>query len=360
MKAWLVEPRDPLVVRDGRPPAAGMPNARSLDFPWPSTVAGLARTRAGLEPDGRFDEKRVASLLKEAVWGPWLAEVAKDGKASTAWLPAPRDAVKFHDGAGRLHVARLVPRPLPPEVRHSLGESLTPLGFSCPPPRGKSSTCGAFWAWPAIERWLVSGEAPKPEEVLEPLPHERRFHVSLDPETGTAAEGKLFVSDGLRFWGNRRLGLAFLASDGLALEPGPVKLGGEGRVSWLRRGEGGLPPFPEALVSRLESAKRARVVLVTPALFDGGALPRKKSLFGAPIVAARVDRPEVISGWDVAKGQPKPSRRMAGAGSVYWVSLEAVSSVRAWLEGAWSQPIPEQMEQDQRDGFGLAIVGVGT
>ena len=48
MTLWRIEPRGPLIVRDGRPfglnPGA---RAESLDFPFPATIAGARHHRAG-------------------------------------------------------------------------------------------------------------------------------------------------------------------------------------------------------------------------------------------------------------------------------------------------------------------------
>ena len=76
MKNWTVEPRDPLVIRDGRPPSAGMPQAQSLNFPWPSTLAGLARTQAGRDANGRFDSSKIDALLAQEVASTACAFVA--------------------------------------------------------------------------------------------------------------------------------------------------------------------------------------------------------------------------------------------------------------------------------------------
>ena len=56
MGNWLIEPIDPLIVRDGRPfgPTPGA-RARTLPFPFPQTIAGAVRTRDGLDANGRFD-----------------------------------------------------------------------------------------------------------------------------------------------------------------------------------------------------------------------------------------------------------------------------------------------------------------
>ena len=119
-------------------------------------------------------------------------------------------------------------------------------------------------------------------------------------------------------------------------------------IARLDRGplDGWAPPaLPQA---------RARVVLLTPALFAEGAVPQQ--IRGAQVVAAAVGRPQPISGWDMAARGPKPTRRMAPAGSVYWVDLTGQDPAewarRVHLKGICSD------EQDSRDGFGLAAVGV--
>ncbi|HZQ09120.1 MAG TPA: type III-B CRISPR module-associated Cmr3 family protein, partial [Anaerolineae bacterium] len=57
MSVWLIEPRDPLIFRDGRPfnPTPGA-RAISLPFPYPSTLAGAVRTRVGQNENGVFDK----------------------------------------------------------------------------------------------------------------------------------------------------------------------------------------------------------------------------------------------------------------------------------------------------------------
>jgi CRISPR-associated protein Cmr3 len=346
-----------------------MPQAQSLNFPWPSTLAGLARTQAGRDANGRFDSGKIDALLAQEVAGPWLLELDENGHAVGSAFPAPRDLVAFSNENGGLDLQRLVPVAHRPGEGSSLPGALAALAFAGTPPKGKPSPGPAFWSWSDLETWLTEGRAPSRRFGVAALAHERRFHVGIDADTGTASDGKLFVSDGLRFWSvrpagsddvGRRLALGFATSDGLALKEGAVKLGGEGRVSYLRKGGGGLPACPASLLAGLERTRKARVLLATPAIFDNGALPKGGTLFGAKVLAMRVDRPEVTSGWDHAKDEPKPSRRMAPAGSVYWLDLSGTSDVKQWLAAAWGRPVQEQAEQDQRDGFGLALVGVGT
>jgi CRISPR-associated protein Cmr3 len=99
--------------------------------------------------------------------------------------------------------------------------------------------------------------------------------------------------------------------------------------------------------------RRCRLVLTSPGLFPGGWLPtgcvRTESgqvQFGlggvtARLVSAAVPRAEVVSGWDVARWRPKPARRAAPIGSVYWLEdLDTTAEdLRKLVEsGLWGEP----------------------
>jgi len=56
-------------------------------------------------------------------------------------------------------------------------------------------------------------------------------------------------------------------------------------------------------------------------------------------------------------GKPKKTRRLAPAGTVYFIEWPVGADVRAWLNATWMQNVSDS-EQDQRDGFGLAAIGV--
>jgi CRISPR-associated protein Cmr3 len=364
MSSYLIEPRDPLIVRDGRPMFAGMPQMRSLDFPLPSTLAGLARTRAGAGDDGRFDHSQIAALRTLAVRGPWLVTLDANGNATENFWPAPRDGVWSggdEDAAGTDWNA-LRPHPGDADVTTDLERGLELIGFESTPPESKAGPCApAFWSWPAIAAWLRDRQKPTQQNVLEPLIHERRMHVAIDPNTGTAVDGALFATDGLRFW--RRMGqtevrtaLAFQTdAERFGLEL--ATLGGERRLSHVRAYGGGLPTQPPGLKDKLAGESRARVLMATPACFPAGSA--SESVHGQKVVAVCVGRPDIMSGWDMEKCGPKPTRRLVPAGSVYWVELPNSSEARAdWLARAWAQPASEQAEQDRVDGFGMTFVGV--
>jgi CRISPR-associated protein Cmr3 len=79
------------------------------------------------------------------------------------------------------------------------------------------------------------------------------------------------------------------------------------------------------------------------------------------IVAAAVPRAEVVSGWDLAQWRPKPARRAAPSGSVWWLELDdtaTAGSLRKLAKrGFWTE---EQYETDMRRAEGYNRVAVAA
>lgn len=377
MKTWVFEPREPLVLRDGRTAGAGI-NMRTLRFPWPSSLAGLVRTRIGQNEDGKFDLKAedAHKLLEVTVKGPWLVEFElgspklTDRKVKRQFLPAPSDTLWHREDAApsKRVLRRLGPSTVPAGASSDLPEGLElVLPRSPDVPAAKADRAPAFFSWEAMSAWL---ERPQDrmewdeQAGLDALPIEERVHVAIDPASCTAAEGQLFGCEGVSFVRRDRSGgsdrirsfaLALACDDPrLAAKRGPGHLGGERRIGHFRPVA---QAFPEC-ISIPGNARRLRLILVTPGLFGDGYKP-VDGVFGgeARVVAAAVGRPQVISGWDFSAGEPKRSRRMAPAGSVYWVELAPGVDPQAFARKWWFSSLCDEA-QDARDGFGLAVVGV--
>lgn len=353
----LIEPRDALLVRDGRPftnsPGA---RARSLPFPLPQTLAGAYRTRRGLEAGLRFPQD-AQGVRSWGVRGPLLAEEAPGG-----WrllLPRPLDALRLGEALYPLR-----PLKVPKGAGTNLPEALLPVGLPSPHLKEKPQALPPFWYWESFLAWLLEDAPPgfAPQGHGGPTP-EHRTHVSLDPSRGTAREGALFQTSGLEFARKegvtRRLALVLWPEDGVEVE-GVHPLGGERRLAFWQKGGPGIPPAPPALAEALLRTRAARVVLLTPGFFGGAYLPEGGAIAGARVEAALVGRPLAVSGWDLAGGKPKPSRRAVPMGSVYFVRLPGEwdrGQVEEWLAKVWFQNLSD-LPQDRRDGYGLAAVGV--
>ncbi len=383
MTAWLITPRDPLIFRDGRPfTAAPGARATTLPFPFPSTLAGAARTLEGTNPDtGHFDKTKIDDLLQRKVRGPLLIELA--GKK--IYVPAPADALilKNENGLPAESARRLWLRPVKPpdgiEIdfpRRSKEEKLPALVAPHQAHKEKAHRQKpAFWDWGTFEQWL---RAPQEEDIipdvrqfgLPDLLREYRLHVRVAAATQTADEGGLFVTSGLEFARlpedakprelQRTSEYGLLLETDTAVRHGWAFLGGERRVARWQKSNTSLPSCPDGIREQIVKDKACRLVLLTPAIFEQGYLPRwalKQGGVQAEVIAAAVPRYQTVSGWDYQKGKPKANRRLAPAGSVYFLKLDGdEDALRAFVKAVWMQNVSDG-EQDRRNGFGLAVLG---
>ena len=375
---WLIVPHDPLIFRDGKPFTA-TPGARaaSLPFPFPSTIAGAVRTLSGaLANGGAFpanDERVIQQVLGYRVVGPFLFE----RKRNEPLFPAPRDALLLRLESHDEHQAKRVP--LQPthrfqDVLTNLPEGLqlvAPLVDSKAKPHPHAPT---FWRWATVKEWL---EHPRRDVVpsldklgIETLPVDYRMHVSIQGESGTAEEGALFQTAALTFVHvsqpnalSDAAELGLLVQTDAPLQPAIGALGGERRLaSWKPADPNWLPSCPEAVAEAIRTTRRGRLILATPAYFKEGFLPtwvrEHPSGVRLRIVGAAVGRPVHVSGWDYEKSAPKPTRRLAPAGSVYFFEIEEGddAAVERFIGDIWLNPISDD-DQFRRDGFGVALLG---
>lgn len=386
MTLWIIEPRDPLIFGDGKPfTAIPGSRAKSLPFPYPSTIAGCVRTRAGQDPaSGRFDKRRIRELLGVDVRGPLLVEIdAMDRQeVVTDWLlPAPADALlleaKTPDCALR---RKLSPLELPSGCVTDLA-GLSVVGASSPVKEKPHPHAPRYWRWDAYLQWL---RAPADGLTqLATLGHdgparESRVHVSIEARNQTALEGALFQTSGMEFVRSepshdehklaRSRTLALAVETEASLTDGLDFMGGERRVVRWRHTEAGLPACPDDVRANIVAQRACRMILLTPAHFQAGCLPSwalsKTTGVRVEVVGAAVPRYGAVSGWDYVTGKPKPARRLAPAGSVYFLSLRGDPvALGRFVDAIWMQVVSDDLsgiedgEQARRDGFGLAIAG---
>ncbi|HFE65916.1 MAG TPA: CRISPR-associated protein Cmr3, partial [Chloroflexi bacterium] len=99
------------------------------------------------------------------------------------------------------------------------------------------------------------------------------------------------------------------------------------------------------------------------AYFQEGFLPTwvcEQHLSGVKlrIVGAAVGRPVYVSGWDYEERAPKPTRRLAPAGSAYFFEITDgdEAAIERFIEETWLSPISDD-EKNRFDGFGVALLG---
>lgn len=383
MTIWIIEPRDPLIVRDGRPfgPNPGA-RAKSLAFPFPSTTTGAVRTSAGLNEQGHFTASP-EEMRRLAVRGPLLVELNDQEGEIVHWLaPAPADVLLFQEADERQATIKpLVPLQPFAGAQTNLPDDLALVGLPRPDPAKPHPKAPRFWFWGAFKRWLI-GPVERPRVPLKELGHsgpepEYRMHVSIAADTLTGVEGALFQTNGLEFTHPapdpqrhlstpRRLALAVVVKDD-AKQPreGLAPFGGERRLATWRQSRQALPACPPEVRQAIVDQGHCRLILLTPGIFAGGYRP---AWAGQPadgltpsLAAIAVQRAQVVSGWDYTlnngHGGPKPTRKVAPAGTVLFLKLSgSPEAIGAWVDRHWLTCVSDD-DQDQCDGFGMAALG---
>jgi len=384
MSLWIVEPRDPVIFRDGKP-FGTVPGARakSLSFPFPTTIVGALRTHSGSDVNGRFHKDRIPELLQKEMRGPILVNLAASGESERWLMPAPADALLLRDESDGSYGVRVWMQPLalPSGAQSDLADRAlvgSPKVIKAKPLANPPH----YWYWSKVEDWLAAPGSDLSPVKLQELGHsgptrEYRTHVSIENNSQTAREGALYQTSGLEFihaarparpdapivlTASQRLGLALHTDADLTESLG--FLGGERRVVTWRKSNLTLPTCSEPIRKAIRCSKHCRLLLVTPACFEAGYLPANLQTWTpdvkVTIVAAAVQRYQTVSGWDYAStlGRPKPTRRLAPAGSVYYLQLDGEeAAIDQFVSDVWMRNISDG-EQNKRDGFGLALLGV--
>lgn len=413
MEIWLIEPHDSLIVRDGKPfgPNPGA-RASTLPFPFPSTTTGGIRTRAGINKEGIFDTSQISWVKTIKVRGPLLVQLSEDENSIpvNGWLvPAPADAVVFEieslsDKQYSNDREGLIKQIIPRKTRRFADGAETdldsqdkdaPMLVGLLP--GHEDDLGKpykypplYWYWNIFENWLLDPSRYIGTIELSRLGHrgperEHRLHVSIDAERRAAKEGALFETSGLEFTHAgkgqqrlseaQRLALAIIVGEDKDTEnmihEGITSFAGERRIVSWRKSNSQLPACDPDLKKAIKRQKACRVFLLTPAYFKEGYRPtwllEPKHGVQPKLEAIAIQRPQVVSGWDFEKRKPKPTRRLAPAGTVLFLTLEGTpDAIETWIDSIWMSCISDDEEnkensdnpeQYRNDGFGLAVVG---
>jgi CRISPR-associated protein Cmr3 len=365
-----LEPLDVLFFRDGRPFTG---SERSISgLPLPQTFAGAIRTallrlagcdfgslKQAVEAGKSFDEAVKQACGQEHRWigrlvtrGPWLARwINRKNEEYEVFVPVPAVLHKEKskkEGEPRFRFSPLADGQL--------------LGWN---PSPDQQNLRPLWLRESVVTEPAEGYLTT--EGLKKFLHHERLSAAdivksdklfaLDYRTGIGISPDRLVADDSQIFGRGFLALkqdVFLYAEVAVLDGAPIgallsegmslPLGGEGRHALLQRLDKTLD-WPSA--EPRGGKQKPLVLLTTPCAFQDGWKPQ--GLDGR-LVAAAVPAPIAFSGWDLARGGPKPTRFAVPAGSVYF--LES-------LLNNWQHSLAES-EEDRQQGWGCCLTGVWT
>ncbi len=366
-RLWLnIDPVDTLFFRDGRPfdPASRVASG----LPSPQVLAGALRTallrRADIDltqlaghiaKGERFSEAAAlaggnigSDIGNVRFRGPWFGRPDPQGGTSKLLYPVPTTLRKVQDGAGS--IVRLDP----------LSQGPAPPGWTPPAPgmvplwhRGPETlkSVGHRWITAAGMASFLSGTVPKRDDLVaadDLYGFEERTGIAVDPKRQAASDGMIYATrrlvlrPGICLWAEvdgPATALGLLGQDGDRLL---LPLGGEGRLAAITVCGAQSGPAAIGAAAPCGPDIGRLLVLVAPA-FLGGWKPD-----GLPLLAAAVPGHVAVSGWDLARGGPKPTRFAVEAGSVYFLPPGTGETPSAGLGD----------EEDTSVGWGACCEGV--
>jgi CRISPR-associated protein Cmr3 len=374
---WLfIQPEDVWMFRDSKPFAAQQSFvARSMFPPTPQTMQGIIRSHvleqaqadwaayARGEVDKALKQKigvpahdnQPASFGELNLVGPFVARQKEPNGKVERLVPAPLDLVTSKEGG---NMALLMPP-------HSRPAFLTEPPFEgwmplvAPDNMPSLKEADGWLDEEGLATYLGGGIPQRIEEKDKPsrgilknkevFEHEPRVGLALEKGKRVARDRHLYHAHFVR--PQAGIGLLVGVNSGFVKDAkGVIGIGGESRFgSYQVMKDFSIPQ------TKLKDNSRLKVVLLTPTYFKNGWGPENNDWsrwVGAAgkLVSMAIGKPKLISGWDVAKREPKPLYHFVPAGSVY------LFENATWQEKAFTETPDGELDYSAM-GFGGCALG---
>ncbi|MFH1620328.1 MAG: type III-B CRISPR module-associated protein Cmr3 [bacterium] len=344
MNFFEIIPNDVLMFRKPKPFHSG--GGAVSEWPLPTALLGALRTAVG-DKKGMWDKPH---KLPFEVAGPWAC--LHDNGALNPLYPAPL-LLQTGKQNNEKHSMRLQPVQ---DKKHDGLATLWPEKIF----EGKPEAPG-FLNVKGMETFL-SNSTPVISDFIDKgdiWALERRVGIGMDNVARTAEDGKLYSASFMRL--QEKAALVAGCSLNPAETPAHFKFGGEGRTVSIKplKGEDILPKAAKI------DENRILFYLASPAFFGNGWIPgwlAPQTLTGTingvnvKLIAAAVGKPQVVGGFDLNRGGPKPIRRAVPAGSCYLFETAGSAVTLAALHGTC---ISENDENSRHATSGMGMVFIG-
>lgn len=381
MKLFL-QPNDTFFFRDGRPFTKGeQSEGHSIFPPLPSTVLGALRSAYIAEfgdlslfySGGMRDTIGTPESLCNAIRlrGVFLSD-NRDNRTEM-FFPLPLDLIykkaDRKDNGAALHL--LVPKRRNFVSSGTIDYPLTWWSTS----ESIDSDADGLLRLGAIQRYLQGKDTSlRLTDRTTLIEREPKIGNARSRVTLSSEDHMLYRIDMSRFKtsdGNYGFVVDYECPENLP-QKGLLKLGGEGKCFAYQKIVLEVNPLSshlEMVKAAIQSTGRFKLYFVTPAIFKQGWLPSwldKNSFSGAypiapaasipiQLITAAVGKSVPVGGWDMAKGQAKPTWRAVPAGSVYYFELLDRDRIDDLIAAFHYQNISDGRTAE---GFGLALMGI--
>lgn len=362
-----MEPLDVLFFREGKPFVSGSEYMVS-GLPLPQTFAGAIRTAllrlVGCDFSRLKQEINNQSSIQQAIqlscpnqfhWvgdiqvrGPWLAREEKS--EIEVFIPAPAILHKPKQPTQESNTLyRLSPLPannLPGWNPLSGQENLRPLWLK---QMVSTETVSGYLTKSGLEKFLRGYEVDANDLVSHSDLYilDYRTGIGISPERLVAEKSQIFgrgflaLKENVFLYGEVRLPDETPERAGLD-SIDLLAFGGENRHVKLQCMD---QSYDWPIIEPINANQKPLILLTTPCVCNAGWKPQ---CLNGRIAAAAVPGSIAFSGWDLARGGPKPTRFAVPAGSVYFLDS---------LPDSLSDSLAET-EEEQRQGWGCYLKGV--
>lgn len=380
LQTRIIKPHDVLMLRGNKSFGDSGEHGTSSMPPSPSVLSGALRTFWLAEKNINLSDytNKENPLKKEAMDEPLrsqlgtpselgsfkLAECGLVRKTSNNYerlYPVPSDLVlqKANKTDDKVEIFALQPHTLDEQLFGSHNGQLAILQA----PAGKPES--GYWLTETGFNDYLAGKKPQFAQLVktsELWKSEWRLGIALDAHARTASDGQLYTTEAIALKDNVFLSVSITGAPDFP-KTGTLRLGGDGHAAG----------FNTITLSSLPTIspkdKRIKLLLTSSAIFQKGSqLPSLEDKQdgriyfeggSAKVIAASIPRHHVISGWDLAKWQPKPAERVVPMGAVYW--LDDIQYNGTSLQTALQNLLLDKLEpQRKAEGYNACVLANWT
>jgi len=368
MSFYSIRPVDIVFFRGNKLFGGAGDHSESMMPPWPSVFSGALRSLMISGDDKLWSmahrkDEGIAQQLNNLLRVTFIA-LKKDGKV---FFQPPRDMIFFDNKDGNIQKIEFLSIQ---DKRDGNSYNKLPKVLTL---AGKDKPANHYWISAAGLKKYLKGENPSKDDIQDAgglWKSDYRLGIALDSEKWSAKEHAIYTSDAVVLDRNAE----FMVGTDRDAATGMIRLGGDGRAAKVDTVEFEPPWMGTDVLDKIVKTGRFKVILATPGIFPNGWLmpgvDDKYELhfqgLTARLVAAKVDRYTIISGWDMLRRQPKPAQRAVPAGCVYYFETTAGKDAlrelaKSLLQGGLWALMNKMKPLDQArraEGFNNVFIGV--